>query len=69
MIRPTVQPEFGALPDRPREQVRAADVERAWSLLNWRARTALTDGLELAIAWHREQTLGRAPLERVHPVG
>jgi nucleoside-diphosphate-sugar epimerase len=55
MMQTAVRPEFGALPDRPREQVRAADVERTWRLLGWRAQTPLATGLERAIAWHRSR--------------
>lgn len=63
ILQPSVQPEFGALPDRPIEQVRAADVERTWTLLSWRAQTSLAAGIERAIAWHRSQ-LGARCAER-----
>ncbi len=36
---------FGGLPDRPMEQVEAADTEKARRLLGWVATTPLTDGL------------------------
>jgi len=55
MMRPSVEPEFGVLPDRPRERGRAADVERSWEILRWRAETPLALGLERTIAWHRGQ--------------
>jgi nucleoside-diphosphate-sugar epimerase len=43
-------PRFGALPDRPLERARAADVETTARLLGWRARTHLDAGLALTIA-------------------
>jgi nucleoside-diphosphate-sugar epimerase len=55
ILRPSVQTEFGALPERTRERVRPAEVERTWHLLGWRASTSLTTGLERTIAWHRRQ--------------
>lgn len=49
-----VAPCFGALPDRPLEQVRAADLRRTTSCLGWTPRTALADGLRQTIDWYRE---------------
>jgi nucleoside-diphosphate-sugar epimerase len=67
IMQPSVQAEFGALPDRPREQVRAADVERTAALIGWRAQTSLAAGLEKTIAWHRSRSLpsgGEKPVRR-----
>ena len=58
ILRPAVQPEYGALPDRPHETARAADVERSQTLLGWRATTTLHSGLERTIAWQRRQPAG-----------
>jgi len=55
MMQPSVLPEFGVLPDRPRERARAADAGRSWEILGWRAETPLATGLERSIAWHRSQ--------------
>lgn len=55
IMRPAVKPVFGALPDRPHEQVRAADVESASIRLGWQATTPLAQGLERTIAWHRQR--------------
>ena len=46
-----VPPEFGTLPDRPLETVRAADVERTREQLGWQPRTSLSDGLSATIGW------------------
>ena len=46
-----VPPDFGTLPDRPLETVRAADVERTREQLGWQPRTSLADGLSTTIAW------------------
>lgn len=50
-----VEPEFGALPERPLEIVRAADIERTKDLLDWQARTTLTDGLRSTVDWYRAE--------------
>jgi UDP-glucose 4-epimerase len=50
-----VEPDFGALPERPLEIVRAADVERTNDLLGWQARTTLTDGLRSTVDWYRAE--------------
>ncbi|MGI9047192.1 MAG: NAD-dependent epimerase/dehydratase family protein [Burkholderiales bacterium] len=51
---------FGALPDRPMEMVRAADGERAARLLDWRPSTTLRDGL----ARTQESRAGVVPCSR-----
>jgi nucleoside-diphosphate-sugar epimerase len=59
MGRPA-EPVYSDWPDRPREMVRAADVERAARLLDgWSPRLALREGLEDTIAWYRAHP--RAP--------
>ncbi len=49
-----VAPAFGALPDRPGEQVRVADAAATYVRLGWRVRTPLEDGLRQTVAWHKE---------------
>jgi UDP-glucose 4-epimerase len=56
-----VEPDFGALPERPLEIVRVADVERTKDLLGWQPRTTLTKGLRSTVDWYR------AELEREEP--
>lgn len=50
--------EFGALPERPSEQVRAANVARTKALLDWEARVSLEEGLERTVAWYRGEVTG-----------
>lgn len=45
-----VVPEWGALPDRPNEQERAADVEHTAQVLRWRSRVPLEEGLRRTAA-------------------
>ena len=47
----SLEPIFGAIPDRPLETSRAADVRRAEEVLGWRPATGLEDGLDRTIAW------------------
>lgn len=49
----SVEPEFGAIPDRAMEQVRVADVESTESTLDWKADTDLERGLALTYRWYQ----------------
>jgi UDP-glucose 4-epimerase len=49
------KPLFGALPDRPMEQVRAADTAATYARTGWRAKTPLEDGLRRAVDWYAGQ--------------
>lgn len=50
-------PPFGTLPERPMEQVRAADVARTRELLGWCPQTLLGDGLRATFDWYRQELL------------
>jgi nucleoside-diphosphate-sugar epimerase len=52
LIPSSAAPEFSALPDRPNERIRVADVERARSLLGWAPRTPLEHGLAATVDWY-----------------
>ncbi len=53
----SIEPVWGALPDRAVEQNRAADVDQARLLLGWSARVTLTDGLRRTAAAARERRI------------
>ncbi|MFD4179665.1 NAD-dependent epimerase/dehydratase family protein [Rhodococcus sp. NPDC058514] len=50
----TTRPQFGAVPDRPRECSLLADVQRTRAVLGWQAGTSLEDGLVTTVEWYRE---------------
>ena len=52
-----VAPLFGALPDRPLEQVRVADVASAYEKLGWKSKTSLEEGLSQTVDWYRSQLM------------
>ena len=56
MVNPIIHPDFGAVADRPLEQVRVADATRSDSLIGWRVRTTLEQGLRNTTEWYRGQT-------------
>jgi nucleoside-diphosphate-sugar epimerase len=50
-----IEPQFGALPDRPSQQTRVANTEYAKATLDWSVTTSLADGLAATVAWHEAQ--------------
>jgi nucleoside-diphosphate-sugar epimerase len=61
MCNSRVEPLFGSLADRPKDQVRRANIAEAYARLGWRPRTPLATGLERTVEWHRQQlALGTA---------
>jgi nucleoside-diphosphate-sugar epimerase len=55
VVGTTITPCFGALPDRPFEKVRVADIEDAYKKLGWKPETPLQRGLAQTVQWYREQ--------------
>lgn len=55
LTNPRIQPVFGALPERPLEQVRAADIARSDALLGWKALVSLEEGLRRTTEWYGQQ--------------
>lgn len=55
VIGSDIKPLFGALPDRPFEQVRLADTASAFAKLGWKASTSLESGLLQTVGWYRDQ--------------
>lgn len=52
LMRPSVAPRFGVVPERPNERIRVADVERTQALLGWAPRTPLRRGLAATVDWY-----------------
>ena len=55
LIDPRARPAFGSIPERAMEQVRAADSDRTFRRIGWRAQTNLREGLALTARWYRDQ--------------
>ena len=53
IVDPTIVPAFGAMPDRPLTEARAADAAATAALLGWRATTSLETGLRQTVDWYR----------------
>jgi nucleoside-diphosphate-sugar epimerase len=49
-----VDVSFGALPDRPMEPIRVADVLQTYQRIGWKPATALSAGLQRTIHWYRK---------------
>ena len=59
-----IEPDFGALPDRPNENAIAADLLLAEELLGWRPATPLETGLKHTVAWYRARAKTSSAAER-----
>ena len=59
-----VQPIFGALPDRPFEQVRTANSSEAYAKLGWKPKVDFNDGLRDTVDWYKRSLDHRADSER-----
>jgi UDP-glucose 4-epimerase len=55
LTNPTIQPIFGALAERPLEQVRKANVTTALAQIGWKPKTSLREGLENTVNWFRQE--------------
>lgn len=55
LIDPSIEPSFGAVAERPYEQIRVGQIERTASTIGWQPTTELREGLERTIAWFREE--------------
>ncbi len=53
LIGDGVAPEFGAIPDRPLERIRQADVAQTQQLLGWSPSRDIATGLQQTIDWYR----------------
>lgn len=55
LVGSPIKPVFGAIPDRPAEETRAADLGYARDKIGWKPTTSLEDGLARTVGWYREQ--------------
>jgi UDP-glucose 4-epimerase len=55
IIEPKGKPLFGALPDRPMERCRIADLNYSTTNLNWKPSTSLKEGLRKTVDWYRSK--------------
>ncbi len=55
IVAPGTAPRFGAVPDRPMEQVRVAATAKTQEQIGWRPRVSLREGLERTVDWHRRR--------------
>lgn len=55
LINPQIKPLFGALGDRPLEQVRVADTARSSAMIGWKPAIALEEGLTRTVSWYERQ--------------
>ena len=55
LVRTDLEPMFGALPDRPFEQVRVAKIAGAEAKLGWEPLIPLNEGLIRTVEWYRTQ--------------
>ena len=62
IVDPRIAPRFGAVAERPLEQVRVADVAATTARLGWVPRTPLEVGLRKTVEWYRRHgpPLGKA---------
>ena len=64
------RPQFGALTDRPTEQIRVADVADARAKLGWTPVTSLAEGLERTVDWYRRELMAEGeplvPVRRIN---
>jgi nucleoside-diphosphate-sugar epimerase len=52
LINPSISPKFGAVPDRPMEQEKVADIDATNRALGWKASTDLKTGLKKTIRYY-----------------
>lgn len=55
LVNLQIQPLFGALPDRPVEKVRVANINYTYDKLGWQPLISLDKGLENTVNWYKQQ--------------
>ncbi len=54
IIKANTKPLFGAVPDRPMEQIRVANIENTNKIIGWKPTTPLKNGVEQTVNWYRD---------------
>ena len=54
-IDPQIELLWGALPERPMEQTRVADIAKTYGSMGWKPQTSLAIGLERTVDWCKER--------------
>ena len=55
LLGSSIAPNFGALPDRPLERLRPADIATTKALTGWQPSTSLRAGLASTVDWYRSR--------------
>jgi UDP-glucose 4-epimerase len=55
LVGSSTKPSFGALSDRPAEEIRVADLAYAQDKLDWKPTISLEEGLAHTVDWYRKQ--------------
>lgn len=58
LLGSAIEPEFGALPERPREVYRVAELDASEEVLGWQPRTSLSAGLRKTVSSLRDAFRG-----------
>jgi nucleoside-diphosphate-sugar epimerase len=61
LLGSSIEPHFGALPDRPSEEIRVANLEHTLRLLGWQPRISLCEGLRRTVDWHLASQVSKKP--------
>jgi nucleoside-diphosphate-sugar epimerase len=61
LLGSSIEPHFGALPDRPSEEIRVADLGHTLRVLGWQPRTSLCEGLRRTVDWHSASEVSKKP--------
>lgn len=61
MLGRGIQPEYGAVPERPMERIRAADLSQTARLTGWFPHTPLDEGLRQTALWYARMIENRTP--------
>lgn len=55
LVNPKIVPIFGALPERPFEQIRVADTKRSQAMMGWVPTISLEEGLRRTVDWYKRR--------------